>query len=138
MEADMNPLRMVRLLSHMVVYQLTTEKPRNYKGQWNSYWGAVQHTGPHGEVLWDNLPEHAAAEDLQRFLAHIDPNLPMLDLGCGNGRQSRFLAGHFKKVIGVDVAPAAVARAEQESDSEANLEYRWQRHPSGRGKSSAR
>lgn len=120
----MNPLRMVRLLSHMVVYQFTTENPRNYKGQWNSYWGSVQSTGPDGEVLWDNVPERAAEEDLERFLPHMNPNLPILDLGCGNGRQSRFLAGHFRKVIGVDVAPAAITRAEEESDCESNVEYR--------------
>ena len=33
-----------------------------------------------------------------RYSAHyFDPQLPLIDLGCGNGTQTRFLADHFTK-----------------------------------------
>lgn len=34
-----------------------------------------------------------------------------MDIGCSNGRQTRFFAQHFSKVIGVDVSEAAIALA---------------------------
>jgi SAM-dependent methyltransferase len=39
---------------------------------------------------------------------YADPQLPLIDLGCGNGTQTRFLANHFAKVIGTEISPAAV------------------------------
>jgi SAM-dependent methyltransferase len=35
----------------------------------------------------------------------------LIDLGCGNGTQTRFLARHLPQVIGVDVSPAAIQLA---------------------------
>jgi len=101
--------------------------PRQYRKQWENYWRTIHATGADGEVLWDNEPAKAAAEDLRRFAPHLDARLPVVDLGCGNGRQSRFLARHFERVIGVDVSPAAVALARREalgSPEEGRLEYR--------------
>jgi SAM-dependent methyltransferase len=37
--------------------------------------------------------------------------LPVVDLRCGDGRQTRFLARHFHTVIGLDVFAAAIERA---------------------------
>src|ERR1039458_919896 len=36
-----------------------------------------------------------------------------LDFGCGVGRLSRALAGYFREVIGVDIAPSMIALAKQ-------------------------
>ena len=43
--------------------------------------------------------------------------LPLADIGCGNGRFTRGLAGRFPRAVGVDVSPAAVARAHFETNS---------------------
>lgn len=115
----------IRLWAHLLYFRLRHGSPRRYPHQWDSYWRSVQATGRGGEVLWDNVPERASAEDLQRFAVHLDSTLPLVDLGCGNGRQSRFLARHFPRVIGVDVAPAAVALARREAAAEGlAIDYR--------------
>jgi 2-polyprenyl-3-methyl-5-hydroxy-6-metoxy-1,4-benzoquinol methylase len=47
-------------------------------------------------------------------LASLLPPRPfrqVLDVGCGLGLLSRLLAAHAKSVLGVDIAPSAVARA---------------------------
>jgi SAM-dependent methyltransferase len=106
----------LRLYSSLLLFRLQGGSPRQYRQQWDSYWRSIRKTGADGEVLWDNLPEKASAEDLVRFQRHLTASdLPLLDLGCGNGRQTRFLARHFERVVGVDVAPAAVALARRET-----------------------
>ena len=117
----------VKFYSHVLMFRLQQGSPRQYRKQWENYWRTIHATGADGEVLWDNEPAKAAAEDLRRFAPHLDARLPVVDLGCGNGRQSRFLARHFERVIGVDVSPAAVALARREalgSPEEGRLEYR--------------
>lgn len=119
----MGMLSTVRLLSNLLLVRLKHGHPRHYDRHWQNYWSSIDKTGREGQVLWDNVPEKAAAEDLQRFQRFFDPELPILDLGCGNGRQSRFLARHFKKVIGVDVSPAAVELARRETVEEKNVDF---------------
>jgi SAM-dependent methyltransferase len=117
----------VKFFSHLLLFRLKGGNPREYRHQWESYWRTIKRTGPGGEVLWDSAPEKASNEDLERFAAHMDSALPLLDVGCGNGRQSRALARLFPRVIGVDVSPAAVELARQEArgtPEEARLEYR--------------
>lgn len=120
----MDLLGSLRLFAHLLGFRLKGGSPRNYEKQWDSYWRTVRETGKGGEVLWDNVPERAAAEDLIRFKRHVDENLPLLDFGCGNGRQTRFLSRHFKKVVGVDISAAAVELAKKETTRETNIEYR--------------
>lgn len=120
----MELLGSLRLFAHLLGFRLKSGSPRNYEKQWDSYWRTVRETGQGGEVLWDNVPERAAAEDLTRFKRHVDDGLPLLDIGCGNGRQTRFLSRHFKKVVGVDVSAAAVELAKKETTRETNVEYR--------------
>ena len=91
---------------------------------WESYWRGITRTGVNGQVFWDVDPELASLEDLNRFKRYMDPDLPLLDLGCGNGRQSRFLSRFFPKVIGVDLSSAAINLAKSEARSKANLEFR--------------
>lgn len=47
-----------------------------------------------------------------------------LDFGCGAGRLSRALAGHFTRVIGVDVSASMVAAARALNEGVDNLEWR--------------
>lgn len=117
----------VKFYSHLLLFRIREGSPRHYRHQWESYWRTIHATGAGGEVLWDSAPEKASAEDLPRFAAIMRPDLPLLDVGCGNGRQTRFLAGHFPRVIGLDVSPAAVELARQETrgtPDEARIAYR--------------
>jgi SAM-dependent methyltransferase len=77
-----------------------------------------------GQVFWDTEAENASKEDFLRFQNYMDPKLPILDLGCGNGRQTRFLAQHFKIAIGADVSPSAIHLAVSETPQEKNVFYR--------------
>jgi SAM-dependent methyltransferase len=55
--------------------------------------------------------------------ACFDAGLPMVDFGCGNGAQSRLLARHFERVVGIDFSPPAVERA-RAADNPPNVVYR--------------
>lgn len=114
----------VKLYSNFIRLRLKNGDPREYDRHWESYWKTVDRTGANGDVPWDAAPHLAVAEDLPRFLPLMDRSVPILDLGCGNGRQSRYLAKYFDKVVGVDVAPSAVELARQETTEEKNIEYR--------------
>jgi SAM-dependent methyltransferase len=62
------------------------------------------------EIFWD-AARADSAEDLTLIGDLFDRRLPLVDVGCGNGRQARFFANHFDRVIGVDISPTAVERA---------------------------
>jgi SAM-dependent methyltransferase len=66
----------------------------------------------------------AIEEDNARFLPHIDPALPLLDLGCGAGRQTIELARHWGSVIGIDKSAAAVSLAQSISPDGTGITFR--------------
>jgi SAM-dependent methyltransferase len=80
-------------------------------------------TGALGEVFWDTNPAYAAQRDLALFQGYADPQLPLVDLGCGNGTQTRSLADHFVKVSGTEISPAAVEIA-RTKHAATNISYR--------------
>jgi trans-aconitate methyltransferase len=88
---------------------------------WESYWSTTALKS--APILWNCEPTFAAAIDLPRFLDLMDRDLPLIDFGCGDGNQTRFLANHFPRVMGVDVSPSAVALA-QVNNNAPNVEYR--------------
>jgi SAM-dependent methyltransferase len=92
-----------------------------YLASWESFWSTS--TGTPGEIFWDADPAHAAQQDLALFQDYADPQLPLIDLGCGNGTQTRFLANHFARVIGTEISPAAV-RIAQTKNAAPNASYR--------------
>src|SRR5262245_25690578 len=98
-----------------------TDTAQRYFSSWESYWSTI--TGAPGEVFWDADPAQAAEQDWPRFAPYGDARLPLLDLGCGNGTQTRYLAQHWGSVIGVDISPAAVELA-QATNAAANIVYR--------------
>jgi SAM-dependent methyltransferase len=114
----------LKLYTGFIRLRLKNGDPREYDRHWEKFWKTVDKTGQDGEVVWDARPEIAAAEDLPRFQSYMDRTVPILDLGCGNGRQSRYLARYFDKVIGADIAPSAVELARQETAQEDNVVYR--------------
>lgn len=92
-----------------------------YLTSWESYWSSV--SGAPGEIFWDADPVYAAQQDLDLFQSHVDLHLPLIDIGCGNGTQTRFLGSHFARVIGTEIAPAAVELAGK-TNAAANISYR--------------
>ncbi|WP_175410947.1 class I SAM-dependent methyltransferase [Streptomyces sp. TRM64462] len=82
-----------------------------YRDAWEGFW---REASPEpGAVFWDADPALTAAVHLPLFTPHLtEPGLPLVDLGCGNGTQSVFLAGRLPgPVLGVDVSAAALERA---------------------------
>ena len=66
-----------------------------------------------GKALWDIDPALSAGKDFLQFSEWMDLDLPLLDIGCGTGAPSAWLAGHFERVIGIDTAEEAVAIARE-------------------------
>ena len=91
---------------------------------WESYWKNISKTGEDGQVFWDTVADQAASQDFARFQPFMDQSLPILDLGCGNGRQTRFLANHFPLAIGADISASAIQLAVNESTDVPNIEFR--------------
>ncbi len=81
-----------------------------YRNAWESFWSEAPE-GP-GAVFWDAEPMLTAGRHLAHFEPHlVDPGLPMIDLGCGNGTQTRYLAERFGHVVGADLSAAALEHA---------------------------
>ncbi|MDI3212261.1 class I SAM-dependent methyltransferase [Arthrobacter sp. AL12] len=74
-------------------------------------------------MLWDSGSQFERTQYADELLTHLDPALPVVDIGCGNGTHTRWLAGHFPSVLGVDVSAGAVERARHESADIPNAEY---------------
>ncbi|SEG14042.1 Methyltransferase domain-containing protein [Actinacidiphila yanglinensis] len=80
-----------------------------YEQAWESFWRDVPDEV--GGAFWDADPALASELHLPHFEKHFDPGLPLVDLGCGNGTQTRFLAERYGRVVGADLSREAVARA---------------------------
>ena len=100
------------------------QRQTRYERHWDSYWRRIDQGGPQARVLWETDPEFSAGADMERFQQHARVDLPLLDLGCGSGVQTRFLARYFPRVIGVDVSPTVVRRAQETITAETNIEFR--------------
>ena len=89
--------------------------PKTALEGWEVYWKGIQSTGPGGDVLWD--PAHAEEIEfcLQKSLQHAERTLPIIDIGCGNGRYTRVLSRAFARAVGIDLSKSAVERARRES-----------------------
>ena len=90
----------LKLYTGFLRLRLKNGDPREYDRHWEKFWKTVNKTGQDAHVVWDARPDIAAAEDLPRFQSYMDRTVPILDLGCGNGRQSRYLSKYFDTVIG--------------------------------------
>lgn len=90
---------------------------------WEQYWSSVGATGRGGDVLWDADDAEEFARIREAAAQYFDPGLPVIDLGCGNGRYARALASRFRNVVGVDVSPTAIAKARAETDGYSNLAF---------------
>jgi len=93
--------------------------PSGRTAAWDAYWASVDHGGSGGDVLWDAATQRGLAWTRDQTVAHFDPALPVVDVGCGNGTQALLLAGHFRTVVGVDVSAAAIELARQRASAAA-------------------
>lgn len=99
---------------------LSLRAPRAQDRAWERYWQAIRRTGPDGEVLWDT-GEPAERELLVKTLRrYADLTLPIVDLGCGSGRQASYLAELAPRVVGVDGSASAIAH----TTKSAGVEFR--------------
>ncbi|MFD5558812.1 class I SAM-dependent methyltransferase [Streptomyces sp. NPDC127068] len=89
----------------------------DYATAWQSYWEDLPAHA--GEAIWDS---HDTALTTTLLRERLPLGLPMVDLGCGNGTQTRQLAGHCARVIGVDLSRAALDHARR-LNSEPNITY---------------
>ncbi|MEW2044711.1 methyltransferase domain-containing protein [Streptomyces sp. NPDC005476] len=81
-----------------------------YREAWEGFWREAP-VGP-GGVFWDAEPKVTAALHLALFERHLtDPGLALVDLGCGNGTQTRYFADRFPHVVGADLSAAALDHA---------------------------
>ncbi len=86
---------------------------------WERWWAGID--GTPGEIVWDADPGDLQV-DLDHFADSFGQALPMADFGCGDGRQTRFLARHFPDVLGVDLSAAAIGRA-RAADNPPNVAF---------------
>ena len=90
------------------------------QNNWEHWWAGLD--GTPGEIVWDADPADLEA-DLRCFAEPLNEALPVVDFGCGDGRQTRFLAGHFTYVVGVDISAAAIRRARAAADNPPNVAF---------------
>jgi SAM-dependent methyltransferase len=107
-----------------LVLRLSVRAPRDQRLAWERYWSEIGRTGPNGHVLWDADVRTELDATVGRLRVHADMRLPIVDIGCGNGRQARTLAAYAPRVVGLDAAESAVKRAADESDDVPNVEFR--------------
>ncbi|TLM88324.1 class I SAM-dependent methyltransferase [Pseudarthrobacter sp. NamE5] len=91
--------------------RLARSAPKNRPLAWDTYWAGIRGTGSGDEVLWDSGTDHEFLGYKDVLLRYLDPELPVVDVGCGHGSFTRALAEVFPEVIGVDVSANAVAHA---------------------------
>lgn len=82
---------------------------QTYREAWEGFWSAA--SDQPGEVIWDADPSLTSVPHSELLLPYADASLPIVDLGCGNGTQTRYLATRFARAIGVDLSHAAIEHA---------------------------
>ncbi|ANP73553.1 class I SAM-dependent methyltransferase [Cryobacterium arcticum] len=112
-----------RMLLVPTVVRLTSRAPKDPSVAWDGYWRGILTTGRSGDVLWDSgsQTEHEQYTDV--LMGHFNPALPVIDVGCGNGTNTRWLAGLFPSVVGIDVSVGAIELARREAAGLHNVDF---------------
>jgi SAM-dependent methyltransferase len=93
-----------------------------YKEAWEGFWREAP--DDQGAVFWDAEPRLTIGVHLPLFEPHLAaPGLPFVDLGCGNGTQTRYLADRCPRVVGADLSAAALDHA-RHADPAGQATYR--------------
>ncbi|WP_158588118.1 class I SAM-dependent methyltransferase [Actinomadura logoneensis] len=93
----------------------------NSGSAWERYWHQVDR-GELAEPPWNAASEEAEVPYLAMMLGRLPADLPLVDMGCGDGRLTCRLARHFDRVTGLDVSASAIARARQ-ATVPSNVDY---------------
>lgn len=97
-------------------------------------WFASWFDSEHYHKLYAHRDEQEAAAFISQVVAWLQPEngSPVLDLGCGAGRHSRYLAALGFDVTGLDLSAESIARAK--TSESLNLRFRRQdmRQPFGK------
>jgi SAM-dependent methyltransferase len=91
--------------------RLSRSAPKDRPIAWDTYWAGIRGRGAGGEILWDAGTDNEFLGYRDLLLRYLDPELPVVDVGCGHGRFTRALASLFPEAVGVDVSAHAVAHA---------------------------
>src|SRR5262245_47688139 len=94
------------------------------------YWDSkAEHFEGHAVSMWpNNNLNRLYHEEQMRFLMATLPDLRgkrILDLGCGTGRMSRWLAAQGASVVGIDFSEKSIAIASKQGP-QGNPTYRTQ------------
>ncbi|MGW2211242.1 class I SAM-dependent methyltransferase [Streptomyces sp. NPDC001781] len=81
----------------------------DYRSNWESYWRETSEE--RGDAIWDSDPSLTAEPHSDLLLPHAEAGRVIVDLGCGNGTQTRHLATRFARAVGVDLSDAAIDHA---------------------------
>lgn len=109
-----DPAMRQRLLDHIA-------KGWAHYGETDAHWSVLTDERFRSDKVQENIDAFNALGDLhvKRFLATLARNgvsLPpgghCIELGCGVGRLTRWLAPHFRRVTGLDVSPGHLALAQ--------------------------
>ncbi|MDF3292537.1 class I SAM-dependent methyltransferase [Streptomyces silvisoli] len=93
-----------------------------YAEAWEGYWKDTP-VAP-GAAIWDCDAALSAEPHMELLAPYLGAGtLPMVDLGCGSGTQTRYLAKRFGRAVGVDFSAAAVEYARQ-CDPDGLAEFR--------------
>jgi len=87
-----------------------------YRPSWETYWADLS-TGD-GVALWDCRE----SPEIPLFAPHFGTELPVIDVGCGNGARSGPLAAAFPRVVATDLAASAIDVARRHHPSP-TIEY---------------
>ncbi|MEV8564851.1 class I SAM-dependent methyltransferase [Streptomyces sp. NPDC051322] len=82
---------------------------QQYRQSWEGFWAATSDAP--GEAIWDAEASLSAEPHCRLLLPYADTSLPVVDLGCGSGTQTRYLSTVFARALGVDLSQAAVEHA---------------------------
>ncbi len=86
---------------------------------------------PYYHLLYKNRDDAEAKRFIDRLLEHLHPQLEaeILDLACGKGRYSRYLASKGFNVTGVDIAQESITFAQQFENERLSFFVHDMRHP---------
>ena len=88
-----------------------------YGRQWDQFYASAGADG-RGKALWDVDPERAFVRDHAIFSSYINKALPVVDYGCGTGRQTAAIGHMYAGVIGMDISARAIDIARQQCGEE--------------------
>lgn len=90
----------------------TCDREKNQKIDDSSFWN-----GFYQSHLPTSMSESPFAKSVTTFLANKIEGLNIVDLGCGNGRDSLFFASKGARVIGIDASTIAINTLQKYANS---------------------